>query len=303
MGWTFCSKDRSNVTNWLESLDCKRNEWYKFFVRVMREYEMEWEWRKQNNLLYLTIPQWLEWGVEVAFSTREAGVSEKPYASLNLGLHVGDDPDKVVENRMIFLSELGGSLQESVMAQQVHGINVTLVSDKDQGRGMREQISAIPDCDGLLTQDHTGLLCLYADCVPLFFYSPKTKIVALAHAGWKGTARQIVKEILARISQAGGSSDDCFAAIGPCIGACCYTVGEEVAENFRENFNEVLSKTAERKYQLDLVKANLSLLLEAGVQAEHIAIANLCTCCHPELFYSYRREGITGRMAAYIKKI
>lgn len=270
---------------------------------------MQWQWQKGNKLTYLTIPKWSQLGVEIAFSSRHGGISANPYASLNLGLHVGDEPEKVIKNREIFLSEFGLSLQSCILPQQVHGIKVSEVSNKELGLGMGEQSSAIPSCDGLITKEQIGLLSLYADCVPLYFYSPKAEIVGLAHAGWKGTANQIVNNVLTQIKQAGGASADCHVAIGPCIGPCCYEVGEDVAAYFlRGDFsvkNEnspILKQIGDRKYQLDLAKANYNLLLKAGVKAENISLANLCTACNPELFFSYRRDGNTGRMASFIVK-
>ncbi|NLI90758.1 MAG: peptidoglycan editing factor PgeF [Peptococcaceae bacterium] len=261
---------------------------------------MGWEWKEDKNLRFLTIPGWSQMGVITAFSTRNDGISDDPYSSLNLAFHVADDPVKVLENRKVFLAGLGQPLEKCVAAQQVHGVNVISVSERDLGRGMSELESAIPECDGMVTQDNIGLMGFFADCVPLYFYHPQINMVGLAHAGWKGTASNIVTKIMEKITAAGGSAKDCFAAIGPCIGSCCYEIGEDVAQIFREKFHNVIFQTSSGKYRLDLVKANLELFLKEGILPENISIANLCTSCQSELFYSYRREGITGRMAAFI---
>ncbi|MGI6450342.1 MAG: peptidoglycan editing factor PgeF [Desulfitobacteriia bacterium] len=263
-----------------------------------------WKWQRGKTLTYLTIPHWSEFGVRVAFAVRTGGVSEDPYSSLNLALHVGDDSQAVLKNRKIFLQELGYQSKDCVTAEQVHGTRVLRVTAADRGRGMENLRNALPECDGMVTTEEIGLLCFYADCVPLFFFEPRTGHLGLAHAGWQGTVHKIAKKMLAVISSAGGRPEDCLAAIGPCIGSCCYEVGENVAAAFRENFNnlKLLTPKGEGKYYLDLVQANAMLLLEEGLHPENILVAGLCTACRPDSFYSYRRDGITGRMAAFIGK-
>lgn len=262
-----------------------------------------WEWQRGKRIDYLTIPKWSELGVKAVFSTRKAGVSKGLYSSLNMALHVNDQPEEVLRNRKIFLTELGHSPENCVAGEQIHGIGVVSVTAKDKGLGMWEMKDAIPQCDGMVTGEKIGLFSFYADCVPLYFCNPPTGIVGLAHAGWKGTYKKIVKEVLTKIKSAGGLPEDCLAAIGPCIGACCYRVGENVASIFREIFNNsVLIEISKGEYLLDLVEANRMLLLAEGIPPENISIAGMCTACHSDLFYSYRREGITGRMAAFIIK-
>jgi YfiH family protein len=263
---------------------------------------MGWEWKQGKTIDFLTIPHWTQLGAEVAFSARRHGVSASPYAALNLGLHVGDDPARVLQNRNLFLAEFGQPLAGCTAARQVHGTTVVTVTEADRGRGMREAESALPDCDGMVTGSDTALMAFYADCVPLFFFEPACGMVGLAHAGWRGTAHNIVKEVMNKLRTAGGKAEACLAAIGPCIGSCCYEVGEEVAICFRENFHQVLTASAPGKYRLDLVRANFELLVAAGIKPENIAVANLCTACRQEHFYSYRRDGVTGRMAALIRK-
>ncbi len=265
---------------------------------------MGWKWNRGKRLSYLTIPEWSEKGVKLAFSTRNGGVSKNPYSFLNLALHVGDRPGAVLHNRKLFLSELGCSSENCVTGEQVHGTKVFLVTERDRSRGMQRMEDAIPQCDALLTLTDVGLLSYYADCVPLFFYCPSIRLVGLAHAGWQGTANRIVKEVLAKIKSIGGLPEDCLAAIGPCIGACCYEVGETVVSVFKENFNDLsmLTELAEGKYKLDLAKANQMQLISEGIPPKNIYNAGMCTACHSEHFYSYRRDGITGRMAAFIMK-
>lgn len=266
---------------------------------------MGWKWHKGKKLDYLTIPEWTEKGVILGFSSRKGGISKEPYSSLNLGLHVGDDSSAVLENRKIFLNEFNCNFQDCTAGKQVHGTNVVFVTEEAKGRGMYDPETAFPDTDGLLTEEYIALMAFFADCVPLYFFNPRLGLIGLAHAGWKGTANRIAAIMLKKMEEKGGRAADCLVAVGPSIGKCCYEVGEEVFRIFRENFNEVSDFVVElpdRKYKLDLKEANKKILLSEGVLPENIQVSSLCTACHPDRFYSYRRDGLTGRMAAFIWK-
>lgn len=261
-----------------------------------------WEWQKGNKLDYLYLPEWLKFGVTAVFSGRNGGVSTIPYSSLNLAFHVNDNLQDVLTNRKLFLDELGYSADNCVAAQQVHSNRVVEVTEAHRGMGILDISDALPECDGMVTSGRIALIGFFADCVPLYFYNPAIKMTGLAHAGWRGTSQGIGRKILAKFEKAGGLPEDCLAAIGPSIGSCCYEVGESVAEYFRENSNKqkILTKGATGRYYLDLVKANQIQLIEGGIRPENISVAGICTACHADSFYSYRRDGITGRMAAFI---
>ncbi|MDQ7096150.1 peptidoglycan editing factor PgeF [Desulfosporosinus sp. PR] len=265
---------------------------------------MNWNWRTKGDLSYLTISQWLEEGIDVGFSTRNGGFSGAPYASLNLGLHVGDEPAAVVRNRKRWLETWDVPWPEAVVGEQVHGANVVWVHESDKGRGVRELDSVIPAVDGFVTQSSVGLMAFYADCVPLFFYEPNLKAVGIAHAGWKGTVQKIGLKVLERLEEIGGCAENVWVAIGPGIGPCCYTVDEPVACQFRFNFGETsfLHPLPDGHYHLDLWEANKNMLLERGVRKENLAVAAICTKDNPEWFFSHRRDGVrTGRMAGWIR--
>jgi YfiH family protein len=265
---------------------------------------MRWQLFHGKNIDYLTIPEWSELGANLAFSLRDGGVSKAPYCSLNLALHVDDSPENVLQNRRIFLEELGCSFADCTAVSQVHGNKVIEVGEQDKGIGVRELDPNIPECDGMVTTSNIALLGFYADCVPLYFFEPQAKIVGLAHAGWKGTALNINQKILHKIQSLGGSLENCLVAIGPCIGPCCYEVGEEVATVFTKEArgSDLISKSGSDRYSLDLAGVNKSQLIREGICPEHIVQAPFCTACHKDLFYSYRREGSTGRMGAFIQK-
>lgn len=266
---------------------------------------MGWEWHHGERLTYLTIPKWQVEGIDLGFSTREGGVSLIPYDSLNLGLHVGDNPKSVLENRQRWLEEWNVTWTDTVVGEQVHGREVRWVQAEDGGRGMQVLATALPEVDGLMTQSGLGLMAFFADCVPLFFYHTKIQAVSVAHAGWKGTVHKIAQNVLKHFEDAGGRPEDVWAAIGPSIGPCCYQVDETVAASFHTNFKETPFLRPQEKghYLLDLWDANRSVLLENGVRPENIEVAALCTACHPEHFFSHRRDGArTGRMAGWIRR-
>ncbi|TGE32693.1 peptidoglycan editing factor PgeF [Desulfosporosinus sp. Sb-LF] len=266
---------------------------------------MSWKWQKRGSLTYLTIPKWQDKGIDLGFSTRVGGASRVPYGTLNLGLHVGDDPTSVLDNRKQWLDQWGAVWSEVAVGEQVHGTNVIWIKEEDGGRGIRELETAIPAVDGLLTQSNVGLMAFYADCVPLFFYFPDLGAIGIAHAGWKGTVDKIGQKVLECFEEAGGHIENAWVAIGPSIGPCCYAVNESVAVQFRANYRETPFLHAQEggHYHLDLWEANKSVLLEKGVRSENIDVASICTADNPEWFFSHRRDGaLTGRMAGWIRQ-
>lgn len=213
----------------------------------------------------------------VAFSTRVGGVSDGPFASLNLGRMTADEPERVDENRRRVLAEVGGAPDRLTLNRQVHSATVRRARAGERGH----------PGDGLWTAERAvPLMALTADCLPIALARTNggAPAVAVLHAGWRG----LLDGIAARgVAAVGG---DLAAAIGPAIGPCCYEVGPEVAEPFRARFGSrvVAGRT------LDLWRAAELALREAGVRT--VERLDLCTACHPELFFSHRRDaGLTGR--------
>jgi len=224
-------------------------------------------------------------GYEVAFTTRVGGVSEGPYASLNLGRKSGDEVDRVDENRRIVCEAIGADLEKLALNYQVHSSRVLRAAPALRGE----------HADGLWT-DEPGLpiLAMSADCLPIVLLRTGTDkpAVAVLHAGWKG----LLGGIVAAGVQALGRST-LTAAIGPGIGPCCYEVGEEVAAQFRERFGGDVV----RERRLDLWTSAERDLRAAGI--ERIDRFDRCTACEPETFFSHRRDaGNTGRQGviAYV---
>jgi YfiH family protein len=140
-----------------------------------------------------------------------------------------------------------------------------------------------------------------ADCVPLLLCSPKPRAVAAVHAGWKGTLQGTVKNAVAELGrQYGCRPGSLLAVMGPCIHPCCYRVGPEVYEPFLERFGERVARASRDDRFVDLVGANRHWLVQSGVLEANIEVVDFCTHCRTDLFFSYRREGSTGRQLAFI---
>lgn len=240
-------------------------------------------------------------------STRHGGVSQGALDSLNLGLHVNDKVENVKKNREKFFAGLGLKLSIGVSCQQVHGFGIAKVTKEQAGRGMYAYEDSIPGMDALTTNERALPLMLYfADCTPIMLADPIKKVIGVAHGGWKGTVKSIGrKTVELMVKEYGCRPADILAGIGPTIGACCYEVGSEVAEQFQEAFpnfaQEILTKSTDEKFHLDLAKTNKLQLMEAGLAEEKIDVANVCTACNNRQFFSYRADGgRTGRIAAVL---
>lgn len=236
------------------------------------------------------------------FSSRPGGLSAPPYESLNLGFHVNDSDTHVLTNRERFTQSFGMELDSVVCAEQVHGNKVAVVTKSDAGSGSAAFSGSIPGTDALITNSPgIPLMLFFADCVPLFILDPVNKAIGLAHAGWKGTALKIGAETLRVMTDTFGTDpNQCIAAIGPSIEGCCYNVSQEVAQRILEASGDerVVVNTNQDLSRINLKLANRSILVNAGIPETNIAVSDLCTACNPEHFFSYRRDGVTGRMAA-----
>jgi YfiH family protein len=240
---------------------------------------------------------WLAQGV----TERGGGASEGAFATLNLGLHVGDDGGAVVENRRRVAGNLGFTLDRLVCAEQVHGGDVAVVTAADAGRGARAHGDALPGVDALATNTPGLLLSLfYADCVPLLLADPPNRAVAVAHAGWRGLVADVIANTVSQMGRAFGTRPyDLLAAIGPCIGPCCYEVGDDVAAHFPEDVRKPSSGGG--RPHVDLAGAAARQLRGTGVSSGSITLSEQCTSCLPDRYFSHRRDsGRTGRIGALI---
>lgn len=247
-----------------------------------------------------------------AFSTRHGGVSALPHtASMNLAFGRGDGEDTVRENLGIFCRAVGVDPHTVVSVPQIHSARVYEIDKTHAGEGYFSPASF--DGDGYVTACRgvtPGVKS--ADCVPILLEArARGQVVAVGavHAGWRGSvagiagvcARRLTEVALRETAEA---PVDVYAAIGPCIGACCYEVGADclahVADALGDGGEACVQRRDGRTY-LDLVELNRRMLVRAGVCLNRIDVAGLCTCCQSDLFYSHRATGgKRGTMLALI---
>lgn len=255
-----------------------------------------WQKIQKNNLIYYTLPRWQNLGADVYVSCRVGGVSQGGCSSLNLARHVGDDPEAVTENRRRFLQALEVEGESFVSLQQTHSSNVCRVNAEDRGKGLDSYDTAIADTDAMYTTDHRVFMAtFYADCLPVALLDPVAGVLALAHAGWRGTYQNIVGAVLKEMAKTCGTlQENVLAAFGPGIGQCCYEVDAAFYQRFTEAYAQApqwFKPGKPGKYFFDNQQANGYLLEAAGVRRENIEEFPLCTCCNEDLFYSYRASG------------
>ncbi len=260
---------------------------------------------KQDNEAFLHIKKWQQINPQLiaGFTTRNGGVSEKPFDSFNHGLHVSDQKSAVIKNKEILAGHISFPIEDWTSAEQTHGNKIKVVDRNDKGSGVLDYATSISDVDGLIT-NQAGLLCtaFFADCVPLFFFDPITKYIGIAHAGWKGTVNDIQKNMVEKLHQLGVDKKDLLVTIGPSISKQNYEVNHHVIGHIeRSDREKVASKIENDNYLLDLKQLNLEKLLQSGLLNHNITTTNYCTFEDEALFFSHRRDhGQTGRMLGYI---
>lgn len=261
-----------------------------------------------GGLTVLDWPALDDLGIDAVVTTREGGVSTGPYESLNLGLHVGDDPGAVIENRRRAAGALGVGLEDLVFANQVHSRAVLVVTRDDRGRGTTSAEDAIPGTD-VLVIDQPGpvLVTLVADCVPIVLFDPVARVLATVHAGWRGTVARAADAALEAMTRLGSSPDRVVAGIGPAVSPQTYRVGHEVAAAVRACFGDAAeavvkpapgdgAESGGGRWLVDLCAANRRILEEAGVPARAIHLADVATGVG-SLFFSDRAVRPCGRFA------
>ena len=257
---------------------------------------------KQGTLEYLTTDS-LSDSVH-CFSTRFGGVSEGYLASLNLGTHRGDRPENVRENYRILGAAVGFAPEQTVFTKQEHTDTILRVGKADCGTGLLREQTVV--CDGLITNEPGVALCCFgADCTTILLFDPVTGALGAVHSGWRGTAMGIAARAVAAMTcEFGSKPSNIHAAIGPCIGLCCFEVGPEVPEAMRN----ALGADAERciaprgeKFHVDLKELNRLWLERAGLTV--VDICPDCTKCQAGRFWSHRAAGnARGSQAAIIMR-
>jgi YfiH family protein len=258
-------------------------------------------YKPQANLAALPglVPIWpAPARVKAFMSTRAGGVSPPPWASLNLGVHVGDEPQRVAHNRAMLQSALG---VRPVFLEQVHGTQVlNLTVHEGQGLQADACITATP-----------GLACtiMVADCLPVLLCDSQGRWVAAAHAGWRGLADGVLETLVQTAQERGTSPGDMLAWLGPCIGPAAFQVGTEVRQVFLDrdaSCGHRFRPDLEGKWLADLPGLARDRLARLGVQQVHghTGQPEWCTVSDASRFFSHRRDarvlGASGRMAALI---
>jgi polyphenol oxidase len=288
--------------------------------------------RRRGELEVLAWPSLDALDVDAMVTTRHGGVSSGPYATLNLGLHVGDVPDNVLENRRRVATALGADLGDFAFCEQSHGNQVKIVSAADRGRGTLRRHDAIGQTDAVVTTDPgTVLVVLVADCVPIILYDPQAHVLACVHAGWRGTVAGVTGAALHTMRSLGAQPGRILAAVGPAVAADRYQVGEEVAAAAGRYFSGDLAgimrpddtepsstgpsstgpsstrpsstgPSSTGRWLFDLPGANRRILRESGVPDSQIQMAPVPTGTGPgtgpAYFFSDREARPCGRFAA-----
>jgi YfiH family protein len=244
-----------------------------------------------NGVIALVSPTLETEGFLAAFTERERGTSAGAFRSLNLGLRTGDDPNRVTANRSRACEAL--SIRSFACGRQVHGTNLERVGPERAGAGFVDPSSAFDVTDGLITSEAgVALAVLTADCFPLAIADPRRGTIAVVHAGWRGVAAGIIGKALAAFDD----PETVRAVVGPGIGVDHYEVGTDVASAVSAGAEtDAVVQRSGGRIHLDLGATAERSLRAHGVN--HIEIAGVCTACEHDRFFSYRRDGVTGRQA------
>ena len=255
---------------------------------------------EKDKLKYLTFDSFEKTKlVRHAFSTRCGGVSEGYFSELNLGFNRGEDREKVISNYKLFCNAVSISYENIVFSNQVHGTAIKHVKKGD----------FCEDIDALITNKPSVVLTtIYADCVPIYFLDTEKKVIALAHAGWRGTVSEIATLTLEEMrSVYDCQTENILVGIGPSISKCCFEVDTPVYEAFKKlDFAEdyISKQPNNNKFYIDLQAINKQMLINAGLLSKNIELANICTKCNPDLFYSHRLMGAKrGTMIAVMELV
>lgn len=233
--------------------------------------------------------------VRGAFSTRVGGVSAPPWQGLNLALHTGDDWDRVHANRDLLARALGLTYRDLVFGRQVHGTGVRVVERSSSNARDR----GLPGTDGLVTSTRgLALVMMGADCLPVLLADPEAGVVAAAHVGRQGLAGGVLDHVLAAMQSTGARPHRVVASVGPGICGRCYEVPPELAAQVDAVVPGSRATTFGGTASLDLTAGALRQMEQAGVSTTQVVGG--CTLEQPDLFFSYRRDGTTGRHAGVV---
>ena len=236
-------------------------------------------------------------------TTRHGGVSYAPFATFNLAFQTGDNPEDVKKNRQIFSQELGIPLSQMVFTHQSHSTVLKRVESKDQGKGTNAFAEGIP-ADALYTTEKNILLGVFhADCVPVFLTHQHQPLVAIVHAGTPGSLNGITRLVIEQlVKDLSIQPADLFAHLGPSLDFAHHPIKPERKDELLKlnpTFRHVIKKIG-GDFFLDIPLLNYLQLVDAGLKPENIHVSNLDTFSNPTDYYSYDRDGKTGRHVSFI---
>jgi len=256
---------------------------------------------EQDKFKYITFSS-LEKYPELfhCFTTRLGGASEGCYTSMNLGLSTEDDIEHIVRNYETLSENLSFNLYDMVKTCQTHSSSIKYATDEDKGK-IFNKTPGYSDVDGLITDKKNIIIATsHADCTPIFFYDSVKKVIGMAHAGWRGTIKNIAGNMVQKfVKDFNCNPKDIVAVIGPSLGQCCFEVDEDVAEmilSINKDYKQFMEVKG-IKYHFDLWAINKYILLNEGLEERNIEISELCTKCNNDLFFSHRgQKGKRGLM-------
>ena len=278
------------------------------FLRWYPETKKGFAFRQDGRSGLFFIPDFEATGlVTHAFTSRLGGVSTGSYRELNMSWSRYDDLDGIYENYRIVCRDLGISEENLVCVHGNHGVVVKRVGEQNRGDGFLKPYSAEAEYfDGMWTD--TPNVCMstvHADCTPVYFLDPVQKIVCLCHSGWRGTVDGIIKNATGILMEQGCDPANILAAIGPCIKHCCFEVHADVKERVEAAYPGLpCIQPAEQKgkFHVDILMCAAYDLYLAGIRADHVTIADLCTCCSEDIRHSFRRDNrLGGAMSAFLQ--
>lgn len=241
-----------------------------------------------------------------AFSTKLGGVSKGEFSTMNFAFNRGDNPNDVINNYKIFCKAAGFDFDTLVASSQDHHTFVRKVTKAECGIGITKQ-KDIESVDALITNESgVTLVTYYADCTPVFFVDTVKKVIALAHAGWRGTVGKICKNVIDTMgSDYGSSVEDIICCIGPAISKCCYEIDKKCYNEFVKagnlNIEKIMTDKGNGKYMADLLETNRQIIESCGVPNKNIIMSDVCTMCNSELLWSHRAtNGHRGTMCAFM---
>lgn len=263
----------------------------------------------KNALCYLTFKELDKYDfIKHAYTTRLGGISENEFKSLNFSFASKDNKDCVNENYNIFCDSIGIDRYNLAVTSQVHENKICVVTKKNMKSG-DEIFTSFEDTDGLITSEYEiGLVTSHADCCAIYMIDINKKIIGLAHAGWRGTVKNIAGKLAEKfINHYNSSPDDIISALGPSIGGCCFEVEKSLLDNFYSlDIPSTYMHSCENseRIRIDLLEVNRQLLLKAGIKDKNIFKSDICTMCNHDLLFSHRAtKGKRGTNIAYLSLI